>query len=257
MAIFKDHFSAHAALYAQARPTYPPELFAYLASLCPRRVLAWDVGTGNGQAAVMLAEHFDRVIATDASAEQISHAAAHPRIEYRVATAEAAALEPARVDLVAVAQALHWFNFDAFYANVRRVLAPGGLLAVWCYSLPHVDNAVDAVMMHLYRDITRPYWPKDRDHIESRYENVPFPFDEIKPTPLFACRMTWTLANYVNYLTSWSGTQRYMKAHNRDPLDLVRTDLAAAWGDPDTPRIVTSPIHMRIGHPIANCGTDY
>lgn len=247
MPTFNDHFSAHAALYAQARPTYPPELFAYLGSLLARRVLAWDVGTGNGQAAIMLAEHFDRVIATDASVEQISHAPARPRVEYRVAAAESADLEPASVDLITVAQALHWFDIDAFYANVRCVLVPDGLLAAWCYSLPHVSDAVDAVMMHLYRDITRPYWPKDRDHIESRYENIPFPFDELKPTPSFACRMTWTLANYMNYLTSWSGTQRYIKVHGRDPLDLVRADLAAAWGNPDAPRTVTSPIHLRIG----------
>lgn len=256
MPSFKDHFSTHAALYAQARPTYPPELFAYLAPLLTRRDLAWDAGTGNGQAAVMLAEHFDRVIATDASAEQISHAVARSRVEYRVAAAEAADLEPASVDLITVAQALHWFDVDAFYANVRRILAPDGLLAVWCYSLPHVDDAVDAVMMHLYRDITRPYWPKDRDHIETRYENLPFPFDEIKPTSTFACRMTWTLANYVNYLTSWSGTQRYIKVHNRDPIDLVRTDLAAAWGNAEMPRMVASPIHMRIGRMASVCGTD-
>ncbi|MEK6644276.1 MAG: class I SAM-dependent methyltransferase [Planctomycetota bacterium] len=246
MSSFQDIFSGHAACYAQARPGYPPELFDYLAGFLPRHALAWDVGTGNGQAAVSLATHFDHVIATDASAEQIKHAAPHERIAYRVAVAESADLESSSVDLITVAQALHWFNFDAFYANVRRVLAPDGLLAVWCYTLPSVNEAVDAVMMRLYRDITGPYWPADRKHVEDRYERIPFPFDEIKPKPSFACRLDWTLVEYVNYLTSWSGSQGYKKAHGTDPLDLVRGDFELAWGV-ETRRFVSWPIHLRVG----------
>src|SRR5882672_6324063 len=136
MSGFQDLFSNHAACYAQARPGYPKELFAYVASLVPEHKLAWDAGTGNGQAAIGLAEQFERVIATDASAEQIKHATPHERVEYRVVTAEGADLEPGSVDLVMVAQALHWFRHDAFYANVRRVARPHGVIVASCYTLP-------------------------------------------------------------------------------------------------------------------------
>jgi SAM-dependent methyltransferase len=246
MSSFQDLFSNHAACYAQARPGYPPELFAYLAGLVPQRKLAWDVGTGNGQAAVGLAAHFERVIATDASAAQIAHAAPHERIEYRVATAEEVDLPPASVDLVTVAQALHWLKLDAFYANVRRVLRPHGLIAAWCYTLPEVSEAVDAVMMRLYRDITGPYWPDDRRLVESRYETIAFPFEEIRPVPSFACRLDWTLGDYANYLTSWSGSQGYKRRHGTDPLDLVRQDFESAWGGGQR-RIVSWLIHLRVG----------
>jgi len=246
MSEFQDQFSNHAACYAQARPGYLPELFAYLAELVPQHRLAWDAGTGNGQAAIGLAAHFERVIATDASAAQIAHAVRHERIEYRVATAEEADLESASVDLVTVAQAMHWFGLDAFYANVRRVLAPGGCIAVWCYTLPQVNEAVDVVMMHLYRDITGPFWPADRKHVEERYETIPFPFAEIRPVPPFACRFDWTLGEYLNYLTSWSGSQGYKRKHGADPVELVRGEFESAWGGAER-RVVSWPIYLRAG----------
>ncbi len=175
----------------------------------------------------------------------MAQAEPHPRIDYRAAPAEASGLAQRSCDLVTVAQALHWFNFDAFYANVRRVLAPDGLIAVWCYTLPSVNEAVDAVMMRLYRDITSPYWPADRKHVEDRYERIPFPFDEIRPPPPSPCRFDWTLTEYVNYLSSWSGSQGYMQAHDTDPLSLVRRDFESAWGGAER-RAVSWPIHLRI-----------
>src|SRR5215831_1555408 len=143
---FKDHFSAHATDYRAFRPSYPAELFTFLASAAPARDLAWDCGTGNGQAAVALAEHFARVFATDASAEQVKNAEPHPRVEYAVAPAEKCPLPDHTADLVTVAQALHWFDFDRFYAEVRRVARPGGLLAVTCYYEPSVGPGVDPVL---------------------------------------------------------------------------------------------------------------
>ncbi|HTQ81570.1 MAG TPA: class I SAM-dependent methyltransferase, partial [Thermoanaerobaculia bacterium] len=180
---FKDHFSGHAASYAAHRPGYPPELFAYVTSLTAGKDLAWDCATGNGQAAVALAETFDQVIATDASPQQLAHAPAHPRIEYRVATAEDSGLAPASIDLLTVAQAVHWFDFDRFYAEARRVLRPGGAIALWTYNLlrhPALNELID----HLSQKIVGAYWPPERRWVDEDYRNLPFPFPEL-PSPAF------------------------------------------------------------------------
>src|SRR5512142_92857 len=160
MTNFEDHFSSYARDYARYRPQYPPELFAYLASISPGRHLAWDCGTGNGQAAWELAKHFDRVYATDASADQIAQALPHERIEYRVERAENVSLADASVDLVTVAIAVHWFDLELFYQVVRRVARPGGLLAVWMYHVPVIDPAIDPILEHYYTDILTGYWPE-------------------------------------------------------------------------------------------------
>src|SRR5215475_11590766 len=124
---FKDHFSRQAANYAKFRPRYRRELFDYLASIAPGRELAWDCGTGNGQAAVGLASVFDRVIATDASKKQIANAEPHNRVEYHVAPAENSGIPSGTIDLIMVAQALHWFDLDRFYGQAGRVLKPDGI----------------------------------------------------------------------------------------------------------------------------------
>jgi len=159
---FKDHFSGHAAAYATCRPGYPRDLVAAVARLHREHRLALDTGTGNGQAAVGLAEHFDRVVATDPSAQQLAHATPHPRVEYRIAPSEASGLPDGSVDLVTAAQAFHWFDFDRFFAEVKRILAPGGAVAIWTYNLPRVDPAVDRQIDRLAHDVTGPYWPPER-----------------------------------------------------------------------------------------------
>lgn len=247
MAEFQDLFSKHAACYAAARPRYPAALFDYLAGLAPARRLAWDCGTGNGQAAVGLADRFERVIATDASAEQLAHASAHPRIEYRVARAESSGLAAGSMDLVTVAQAIHWFALDAYYSEVRRVLRPGGVLAAWCYGIHAVSEAIDAVTHRLYHDIVGPCWPPDRHYVDECYETIPFPFDELRPTPAFECREDWTLGQYVAYLESWSAVQRFREMNGHDPIAEVAGPLRAAWGAADVRRTVRWPIHLRVG----------
>lgn len=151
---FHDHFSEHAEDYARFRPTYPDSLYKFLGETVTARALAWDCATGNGQAAVGLAAHFERVIATDASRPQIAQALAHPRVEYRVAEATQSGLADASVDLVTIAQALHWFDTPTFYAEVRRVLTPAGVCAAWGYGLMRIAPAIDAVVDHYYRDVT-------------------------------------------------------------------------------------------------------
>lgn len=243
---FKDHFSVHAAEYARSRPTYPPELFAFVASLPRERALAWDVGTGNGQAAVGMAAHFDRVIATDPSEEQLRSAFPHPKVEYRRAPAEDSGLVPRSVDAVTVAQAAHWFDLDRFYAEVRRVLEPGGAIAIWCYTLTRVSPEIDAVIDRYYFETVGPYWPRERRLVDDGYASLPFPFDEV-PTPDLEISLPWTLAGMLAYLRTWSPTRLFAQANGYDPVEAVAPELAAVWDAPDTPRAVRFPIKMRAG----------
>jgi hypothetical protein len=147
---------------------------------------------------------------------------------------------------VTVAQALHWLRVEAFYENVRRVAAPGGAIAAWCYTLPRVDARIDAVCDRFYHDVVGPYWAEGRRWIDERFETIPFPFDEVRPMPPFECRAEWTQAQYVDYLTSWSAVQRYREQRGRDPILEIQDDLSAAWGS-HSHRVVTWPIHMRVG----------
>lgn len=243
---FQDHFSKQASRYTQFRPRYPAKLFEFLASVTPQHDLAWDCGTGNGQAALELAEHFAQVIATDASQSQIDHATAHPRIEYTVAQAEQTPIRDHSVDLVTVAQALHWFQFDKFYAEVRRVSKPGGALACWCYGLASISTAVDAAVLRLYADILGPYWPPDRKYIEERYETIPFPLPRIA-APDFVMQADWTFDDLIGYLSTWSSVQRYNEAHRSDVMATVMPSLLAAWQTPEVPRRVTWKLHLLLG----------
>lgn len=243
---FKDHFSGHAADYAAYRPGYPRALFDFIADLPERRDLALDCATGNGQAAVEIAGYFDRVIATDASAQQIAHAEAHPKVEYRVAPAEASGLADGTVDLVTVAQGLHWFDFDRFYAEVRRILAPGGVVAAWTYNLARVAPEVDAVVDRLaYKEVVS-YWPPERRWVDEEYRTIPFPFREVE-TPRFEYEARWPLDRLVLYMRTWSSCQRYQKETGRDPIEIVREELESAWGDPNEPRRIHWPVFLRAG----------
>jgi SAM-dependent methyltransferase len=246
---FKDHFSGHAADYASFRPGYPPELFQLVAALPRRRDLAWDCGTGNGQAAGGLAEHFGRVIATDPSPQQLAHALPHPRVEYRVAPAESSGLAARSVDLIAVAQAFHWFDFDRFFAEARRVLAPGGAVALWTYNLARVSPEVDAVTDRLARQIAGPYWPPERRWVDEEYQTIPFPFPEVA-TPRIEHHERWDLERLLLYIGTWSACKRYHQATGQNPIALIRADLEAAWGDsPDRSRQISWPIFLRASQP--------
>lgn len=243
---FKDHFSGHAAHYAQFRPRYPKALFSYLASIASGHDFAWDCATGNGQAAIGLAAHFRRVVATDASAEQIENAERHPAIEYRAAPAEASAITAGAVALVTVAQALHWFDIPAFFAEAQRVSAPGGVVAVWAYHLLSVSSEVDPLMHRFYSEITAPFWPPERAILEAGYRNIEFPFDEITP-PRFEMRARWKLDQLLGYLRTWSATQRYIATRGSDPVIPLGEELREIWGGEQLPRMVRWPLAMRVG----------
>jgi SAM-dependent methyltransferase len=248
---FKDHFSGHAASYAAHRPGYPPALFAFLETLTPGRSLAWDCATGNGQAAIVLVESFERVVATDASRQQLANATPHPRIEYRVAPAEASGLPAASVDLLTVAQALHWFDFGRFYREAGRVLRPGGALAAWTYNLLRGTPEVSALIDRLAREIVGDWWPPERRWVDEEYRTIPFGGEGIHlaevPTPLFEHTEIWDLERLVAYLRTWSATVRCQAATGEDPIARIAGELAEAWGDPRAERILTWPIYMRAG----------
>ncbi|MGH7538830.1 MAG: class I SAM-dependent methyltransferase, partial [Gemmatimonadales bacterium] len=193
---FKDHFSQTAAAYAAHRPVYPPALADYLAGLVAHRELAWDAGCGSGQLSLLLADRFERVVATDASPEQLARARPHARVEYRHAPAEASGLPKAIVDLAAAAQAAHWFDLTRYYAEVRRVARPGGIVALATYDRIRAGGDADRVIDRFYTGVLGTYWPPQRRYVDDRYRSLPFPFDEIA-APELELRAEWTLADVL------------------------------------------------------------
>lgn len=240
---FKDHFSVQAEDYSIYRPEYPAELYAWLASICNEKAMVWDCATGNGQAAVALTNYFSYVIGTDASESQIYRAMIYPRVEYEVALAHQSPLKDHSVDLITVAQALHWFEFDLFFKEVERVAKNNAVLAVWCYELHQISPAVDAVIKTYYEDIIGAYWPAERRHIEQAYASIDFPFEPIK-SPKCSMNKQWTLKHLIGYLGTWSATQKYIQENGHDPRAQILEALTAAWGADDT-QSVTWPVTIK------------
>lgn len=247
---FQDHFSHVAANYTKYRPDYPVELFAYLSSIAPGHACAWDCGTGSGQSAVALAPYFQQVIATDPSAEQIRHAEPRSNVHYAVAPAEKTEIPGDTVDLITVAQALHWFDLPTFYGEVRRVSRPGAVLACWCYGLLQAAPEIDALLRTLYADTLGSCWPPERALVDEEYRTVPFPFDEESP-PTFRMTHDWDLPRLVGYLRTWSATQRYLAQHGVDPVAQISDRLETLWGDPAQCRRIVWPVSLRVGR--INC----
>jgi SAM-dependent methyltransferase len=243
---FKDYFSTRSTDYAKYRPRYPATLFEYLASLTGGHERAWDCATGNGQAALGLAPFFAQVIGTDASQQQIESALKHENITYRVATAERTDIEDESVDLVTVAQALHWFDLDAFYAEARRVLKPKGVLAVWAYNLLEISAPVDALVNEFYGETVGPYWPPERLLIEAGYKSIPFPFRELNAPPV-RMESSWNLFDLAGYLRTWSATKRFIEARGFDPVIELADNLLPLWGAPEEEKQVCWPLHFRVG----------
>ena len=252
MSGFKDHFSTASGRYAAFRPDYPPALFAWLAGQCAQRDTAWDCATGSGQAAPGLAPHFRRVVATDASVEQIRHAQPHPVIDYRVAPAEASGLADASVDLVGVAQAAHWFDLPRFHAEVARVLKPGGVLALWGYGRLVLPGDLDAPFHRFYAETVGPYWPAERRLIDDAYRSLDFPFAEIDAPPFFI-EVDWTLDRLLDYVSTWSAVKRFQAARGCDPLPALRTELEPLWREPGAALRLRWPLFLRVGRATAIC----
>lgn len=230
--------------YARFRPLYPDALFDFITLQAPGRELAWDCGTGNGQAAVGLSRHFARVLATDRSPSQIAHALANPRVAYRVAPAEQSGLPAGSADVVTVAQALHWFALDAFFAEASRVLRPGGMLAAWCYPIGHITPEIDVILAGFYYDVVRPYWDPRIGLVDDRYETISFPGANIE-APALRGSAAWTFDDLLGFIRTWSGREQFIAARGYDPLVDVMPQLRGAWGEPAQRRPVTWPIWLR------------
>lgn len=243
---FQDYFSKQAKVYSQHRPGYPAALFEYLASLAPSQDLAWDCGTGNGQAALELAKLFRQVIATDASSEQIEHAFPHERVDYRVEKSEQTTIESGTVDLITVGTAVHWFDFEGFYREVRRVAKPNAILAVWTYELPKIEPRVDEWLENLLRVTLKDYWPDRFRYVDKRYRPLPFPFEEIQP-PRFAMETRWDLNCLVGFVASWSGTRRFIDAVGHQPFETKIDELRQIWGNESLEKLLNWTLHFRVG----------
>lgn len=242
----RDYFSACSGQYAAFRPRYPAALFQWLASATSAHERVWDCACGSGQASVDLAGHFREIHATDLSVEQIAHAQAHPGVHYRVGTAEESGLPDASVDLVTVAQALHWFDLDRFYREATRVARPGALLAVWCYGICDLPAAAgNAQLQHFYSEVVGPYWTPERHLVESGYRTLEMPQPEL-PAQDFVMRLDWTLEQLLGYVSSWSATARYTKERGENPVPLLRSALQPHWGKATTRQPVEWPLHMRV-----------
>lgn len=243
---FKDHFSDASAQYAEFRPAYPGKLFSWLSSQCTGHDLAWDCATGSGQAAAGLARHFREVIATDASAEQITHAGGPGNVRFLVASAELSGLENRSADLITVAQAVHWFDLQAFYAEVHRVLRPGGMIALWGYGRLVLPGRLDEPLANFYSEVIGKYWPPERTLIDDGYRSLDFPFNEIH-TPEFFIEVEWNLPRLLAYLSTWSAVKRYEADNGHSPLPGLESSLARHWQEPNQPLLLKWPLFVRAG----------
>lgn len=240
----KDNFSAQAVQYSQHRPHYPSEMIDYIVSFVEHKNTSLDVATGNGQVAKQLAKHFTEVYATDISEKQLENAEKAGNITYKKESAEQTSFGESQFDLVTVAQAIHWFNFDAFYKEVYRILKPKGIFAVLGYGLFSANGEADKLLKHFYYDITGPYWDAERRYLDENYTTIPFPFEELK-TKQFVNEFTWIFAQLTGYLETWSAVQHYIKKNGTNPIDLIRDELKEIWEKGD--KKVTFPLLLRIG----------
>lgn len=243
---FKDYFSTQAKEYSKYRPKYPAELFEYLSSQANSHDTAWDCATGSGQAAIGLEPYFKKIIATDASASQIEHAELHSKIKYKVASAENSGLETHSVDLITVATAIHWINTDKFYPEVRRILKPGGVIAVWVYGSSTVEPEIDKVFARFLNDIIGSYRPAEIKKAINFEELIDFPFTTIK-SPNFKIKLEWNLREYLSFLYTWSSCQNYIKETGKNPIELVFESFKKAWGDENTKRTITWKLKIKAG----------
>ncbi len=243
---WKDNFSRQADIYAKYRPKYPQYLYDFLMTLVKNNHVAWDCATGNGQVATSLAAFFDKVIATDASLSQLAYAKPLPNVEYRVAKAESSGFKSNSVDLITVAQAIHWFDFEKFFSEVRRKAHNDTVIAVWGYGLLKISANLDEILQDLYANVLGDYWDRERKHLDNAYQTIPFPFKTI-PTPRFSMQLEWNLADLMGYLNTWSSVQKFIVAENYSPLEKVEADLKKSWGDRNVPKKIDWDIYLKVG----------
>ncbi|MDR7210850.1 methyltransferase domain-containing protein [Flavobacterium piscis] len=240
----KDNFSKQAVDYSKFRPQYPDEMIEYVISFANKRLIALDVATGNGQVANKLSVFFEKVYATDISQKQLDNAIKSENIIYIKESAEKTSFENQQFDLIVVAQAVHWFDFESFYKEIYRILKPEGIFAVMGYGLFSTNPDSDKILRHFYYEIVGPYWDVERKYLDENYETIPFPFEEI-PAEKFQNQFTWTFETLIGYLQTWSSVQHYISKNNQNPIDLIFDDLKISWKNNN--QEVTFPLLLRIG----------
>ncbi len=243
---FKDHFSRHSGEYSRFRPSYPKRLADFLAGVSPRRGTVWEAGCGSGQLTTLLADRFERVLATDASEEQLANAPVLPNVEYRCVRAEDSGLPSRTADLCVAAQAAHWFDLDAYYTEVRRVGRTGSVVALVTYTLMQVNDSVDEIIRTFYASELADYWPPERRFVETGYADLPFPFEEMD-APAFEMSEEWSLPQLLGYVRSWSGVRALLENAGSRTFDVLEEDLAAEWGESEVRQVIRWPLAMRLG----------
>ncbi len=243
----KDLFSTQAASYAKWRPGYPKELIEYIISFVQDRDTAWDCATGNGQAAILLAEHMNKVLATDLSNEQLKYAKPHPKIIYSQSPAEHTSFADNTFDLVTVAQAYHWFDHEAFCKEASRVCKPGAVVAVWGYNLCSTHSAtINELIRRFYTETTGPYWDAARKLVDQEYKTVYFGFNEIPVAQHFSIHMKWSIRDLEGYLSSWSSVQKYIKVNGQNPVEPFIDEVSEHW--PQQEELAFEfPLFLRMG----------
>lgn len=243
----KDRFSQQSDIYKEFRPVYPPQMYTYMLSLCSNKDCAWDCGTGNAQVASVLAQHFTKVEATDISENQLQQAPTLQNVNYSLQRAESTNFPTNNFDLITVAQALHWFDFLPFYAEVKRVLKPGGVLAVWGYSLLQIEEKIDVLIQDFYKNTIGSYWDIERKHIDAAYETIPFPMEEVIVNNGFYIEEKWSRVQLEGYLNSWSSVQNYKLQHDgQNPVDKLMLEIEKVW-QTDESKLVKFPIFLKTG----------
>ncbi len=248
---YTDLFNDKSDLYARARPTYPNALYTFLAEQCSSHKLAWDCACGNGQSAINLVNHFDHVNATDVSANQIANAFEHPHITYSVCPSEQTPFTSQIFDVICVAQALHWMDFDRFWPEVKRVLKPDGLFAAWGYTWTKLTPDIDAIVQTALLDVIQPYWAAQNKLLWDHYQDVSIPFEPID-TPEFMMTTAWTLAEFMAYLHTWSSTRRCIDAIGDGFFDALYQQLLEIWGDGAQRKTVTFEFCCLVGRNYIN-----
>ncbi|MBD0276442.1 MAG: class I SAM-dependent methyltransferase [Bacteroidota bacterium] len=241
----KDNFSIQSDKYVRYRPTYPAPLYDFILSIVNGKHYVWDCGTGNGQVAYQLANYFEKVFATDISQSQLDNALQNEKIEYSAQPAEKTNFPDDFFDLIVVAQAIHWFDFNRFYSEVKRTLKDNGILVVIGYARLQISAELDTIIAHLYYNVVGPFWDKERRYIDENYRTIPFPFKEIE-APAFENVFDWTFEHLKGYLETWSAVKHFIRERGYNPVDHVYEELKKNWGIADTRRI-KFPILLRVG----------
>ena len=242
-----EYFNVRSNDYKKYRPVYPKELFDFLADIAPANDLAWDCGCGTGQATAALSDYFDKVTGTDVSEGQIKNAIKKQNIIYKVISEETSGFKDNSVDLVTCAQSLHWLTLNKLYKEVKRVLKPGGIIAVWTYNLFRVNKEIDSLIDKFYFDIIYSYWPEQRKHVESKYKELDFPFNK-RPAPQFSMEAEWNIDQLIGYLNTWTGVQNYIEFEAFNPLEFIEKELQTIWKkNKSKKKIIVWPLTLKVG----------